>query len=212
MVSATRTARDLEVTAEALQRELQRLEMQRQSLERELAAVVAHLGSVQTALGALRDLLPPASSAAAAPQPATSVADSSDTDAPLGRANGRRRGDAVDEHRTADVAEPAREPSSVPSPSRPADSAGRPPAQPAETAEAADAGAGAQGNYGRLTEQILDYLASTGGAEVRARDVAAALGRDTDAGSINAVRSTLDRLVGASRVQRAGRGLYQAAS
>lgn len=214
MVSATRTARDLEVTAEALQRELQRLEIQRQSLERELAAVVAHLGSVQTALGALGNLLPAAPSATASPGPAASVAGPSDTGSPLGRANGRRRGDAVDEHRTAEAAEPAREPSSVPSPSRPADSAGRPPAQPAETPEAADtgSGAGAQGNYGRLTEQILDYLASTGGAEVRARDVAAALGRDTDAGSINAVRSTLDRLVGASRVQRAGRGLYQAAS
>ncbi|MFF3563705.1 hypothetical protein ACFYXS_27020 [Streptomyces sp. NPDC002574] len=69
-----------------------------------------------------------------------------------------------------------------------------------------------QGTYGKLTEQILEYLATTGGTEVRARDVAAALGRDANAGSINAVRSTLDRLVGASRVRRTGRGLYRAAS
>ncbi|MFF0300097.1 hypothetical protein ACFYTV_05395 [Streptomyces sp. NPDC004562] len=64
--------------------------------------------------------------------------------------------------------------------------------------------------YGALTEQILEYFARAGDAEVRARDVAAALGRDTDSGSINAVRSTLDRLVGTSRVRRAGRGLYRA--
>ncbi|MFI0240295.1 hypothetical protein [Streptomyces sp. NPDC016845] len=67
------------------------------------------------------------------------------------------------------------------------------------------------GTYGRLTEQILEYFATTGGAGVRARDVAAALGRDTDSGSINAVRSTLDRLVGTDRLRRAGRGLYRAA-
>ena len=65
-------------------------------------------------------------------------------------------------------------------------------------------------SYGRLTEQIMEYFAGIGDAHVRARDVAAALGRDTDSGSINGVRSTLDRLVGASRVQRAGRGLYRA--
>jgi hypothetical protein len=66
-------------------------------------------------------------------------------------------------------------------------------------------------SYGKLTEQILAYFAETGNKDVRARDVASALGRDTDSGSINAVRSTLDRLVGQSRVRRVGRGLYRAA-
>lgn len=65
--------------------------------------------------------------------------------------------------------------------------------------------------YGKLTEQIMEYFAEVGDVDVRARDVAAALGRDTDSGSINAVRSTLDRLVGTSRVRRAGRGLYRTA-
>ncbi|WP_419664753.1 hypothetical protein [Streptomyces sp. 2-1] len=64
--------------------------------------------------------------------------------------------------------------------------------------------------YGKLTEQTLDYLSQVGDADVRARDVATALGRATDSGSINAIRSTLDRLVGTSRVQRTGRGLYRA--
>lgn len=57
-----------------------------------------------------------------------------------------------------------------------------------------------QGKYGKLTDQILEYFATVGSVDVRARDVAAALGRDTDSGSINTVRSTLDRLVGTSRV------------
>ncbi|MER7926062.1 hypothetical protein ABTY96_23450 [Streptomyces sp. NPDC096057] len=64
--------------------------------------------------------------------------------------------------------------------------------------------------YGQLTEQIMEFFTHTADKEVRARDVAAALGRDTDSGSINAVRSTLDRLVGTSRIRRAGRGLYRA--
>ncbi|KUL52412.1 hypothetical protein [Streptomyces sp. NRRL S-1521] len=68
----------------------------------------------------------------------------------------------------------------------------------------------AQKSYGKLTEQILDYFAEVGDVDVRARDVAAALGRATDSSSINAVRSTLDRLVGTSRIRRTGRGLYRA--
>ncbi|NUR00869.1 MAG: hypothetical protein HOY79_31385 [Streptomyces sp.] len=80
-----------------------------------------------------------------------------------------------------------------------------------QAANAAPAGDDEQRTYGRLTEQILEFFAGTGGADVRARDVAAALGRDSDNGSINAVRSTLDRLVGTSRIRRSGRGLYRAA-
>ncbi|MFJ8107676.1 hypothetical protein [Streptomyces sp. NPDC096132] len=80
----------------------------------------------------------------------------------------------------------------------------------AQSPVADGAEADGQTKYGKLTEQIMDYFATVGDADVRARDVAAALGRDTDSGSINGVRSTLDRLVGASRVQRTGRGLYRA--
>ncbi|MFF0084875.1 hypothetical protein ACFYR1_35025 [Streptomyces canus] len=76
-------------------------------------------------------------------------------------------------------------------------------------ASRADTDSDADKQYGRLTEQVMVYFAKVGDAEVRARDVAAALGRDADSGSINAVRSTLDRLVASSRIQRAGRGLYR---
>ncbi|MEU3781890.1 hypothetical protein [Streptomyces sp900129855] len=147
MVSASRTAHSIEVTAEGLQEELARLQFQKQALERELAAVVAHLGSVQRALGALESALVTPAAAA----------------------------------RTDEYTAPG--------------------------ASRTDAEADKQ--YGKLTEQILAYFAKVGDVEVRARDVAAALGRDADSGSINAVRSTLDRLVASSRVQRAGRGLYR---
>ncbi|MFG2469799.1 hypothetical protein ACGFXB_30680 [Streptomyces canus] len=149
MVSASRTAHSIEVTAEGLQEELARLQFQKQALERELAAVVAHLGSVQRALGALESALV----------------------TPRAEAQ-------VDEH-------------TVPGASQ------------------TDTDSDADKQYGRLTEQVMAYFAKVGDAEVRARDVAAALGRDTDSGSINAVRSTLDRLVASSRIQRAGRGLYR---
>ena len=64
--------------------------------------------------------------------------------------------------------------------------------------------------YGRLTGQNLHHFAQIGDTDVRARDVAVASGRATDSGSIDAIRSTLDRLVGASRVRHTGRGLYRA--
>ncbi|WP_431963668.1 hypothetical protein [Actinacidiphila sp. bgisy160] len=174
MVSAAHTTEDLQVTAGALQGELQRLELQKQALERELAAVVAHLGSVRRALGALSHL---------------AVESPTALDAG-GQAEGRQP--AVMEEGVAEETGHADE-------------------DGADGGTAERAAASVAAGYGRLTEQILEYLATMGGSEVRARDVAAALGRDENAGSINAVRSTLDRLVGASRVQRAGRGLYRAA-
>ncbi|MEU4098579.1 hypothetical protein [Streptomyces sp. NPDC026673] len=192
MVSAVHTTEDLQVTAAALQGELQRLELQRQALERELAAVVAHLGSVRRTLGVIGHL-----KGAALPAPPD--------------------GGRVEEGRlpaTAVEAVAAIEAGAV-SAAGAAGEAGASEQTEAATDDATAAdrngAAVAAGNYGRLTEQILEYLATTGGAEVRAREVAAALGRDESAGSINAVRSTLDRLVGASRVRRAGRGLYGAA-
>ncbi|MFI6876151.1 hypothetical protein ACIBL6_22250 [Streptomyces sp. NPDC050400] len=185
MVSVTPTARNIESTAESLQEDLARLEIQKQALERELAAVTAHLGSVQLALDALQALMPGSGPApAASPSPARVAAPSPVKPSPV-----------------------------KPSPVKRSAAAAAPTAAAKERpakADRSDEGADDGKTYGKLTEQILAYFAKAGGAEVRARDVASALGRDTDSGSINAVRSTLDRLVGASRVQRAGRGLYRA--
>ncbi|MGP4084872.1 hypothetical protein [Streptomyces sp. KR55] len=195
MVSATHAAHNIEITAESLQEELARLEVQKQALERELAAVVAHLGSVQRALSALEVLMH--DTAGAAPAATASAA-------PTGPA-----------HATAPV-----EPQTDVSSSASADVASKtePQVQQPErrqgakvlAASGASADADGQRKYGKLTEQILEYFATVDNVDVRARDVAAALGRDTDSGSINAVRSTLDRLVGTSRIRRTGRGLYRA--
>ncbi|MFI0507753.1 hypothetical protein ACH3WN_33740 [Streptomyces albogriseolus] len=195
MVAVTRTTRNIEITAENLQEELHRLEVQRHALERELAAVTAHLGSVQQALAALQGLIRTAPPAASRPEVSGPVAAVPAAD-PVGSA-GPGPSAAVEAPATAD--ERTRAARSAPDRTRPA--------RPESERTAQD-----QGKYGRLTEQIMEFFATTGGTPVRARDVAAALGRDTDAGSINAVRSTLDRLVGTSRIRRAGRGLYCAHS
>ncbi|MEV5685007.1 hypothetical protein AB0L68_17700 [Streptomyces sp. NPDC052164] len=192
MVSVTHTAHDIEVTAESLQEDLARLSVQKQALERELAAVVAHLGSVQRALGALQSLMSPAGSAPpdTAPTPGAGTA---------ARVEALPKSPVVDPDDVAATAgRPAQDAHSTAVP----EEHGPAPESSAET--------GGQKQYGRLTEQILDYFAGVGDTEVRARDVAAALGRATDSGSINAVRSTLDRLVGTSRIRRTGRGLYRA--
>ncbi|MDX3849475.1 hypothetical protein [Streptomyces sp. AK02-01A] len=192
MVPVAYTTQNIEITAENLQAQLHRLEEQRQALERELAAVVAHLGSVQKALGVLQDLMRVAPAGESVPAVSPRVGESMDAAHDKGGepAAGKPEPEAADVSRPPARAEKKQIPS-------------------AAVPQLRVAGDAEQGKYGQLTEQILEYFASTD-ASVRARDVAAALGRDTDSGSINAVRSTLDRLVGASRIHRAGRGLYRA--
>lgn len=198
MVSASHAARNIEITAESLQADLTRLRIQKQALERELAAVGAHLDSVQRTLSALATLMPgqdhtaPASTGAAG----TAVVDSDRTAKPVRP----RKDNAPSESTDADVT-----PKSTVRAQKPQSG------KNTQHAVAADTGTDGQKKYGRLTEQIMEYFDQVGDVDVRARDVAAALGRDSDSGSINGVRSTLDRLVGMSRVQRTGRGLYRAA-
>jgi hypothetical protein len=193
MVSVTRTAHNIEITAESLQEDLARLQIQKQALERELAAVVAHLGSVQRALSALEVLmLTPAAAA------------STDTAGVAIPERGRTATPVAPQTDTASF-----EPADVTTKSAPRArkaETGKDVERPAATGSDSDR----QKHYGKLTEQIMAYFAEVGDVDVRARDVAAALGRDSDSGSINGVRSTLDRLVGTSRVQRTGRGLYRA--
>ncbi|WP_426567642.1 hypothetical protein [Streptomyces canus] len=195
MVSGARTAHSIEITAESLQADLARLQLQKQALERELAAVVAHLGSVQRALSALQTVMLAPDAAASTATAGAATARSGQAAAP---AEPRADGDSAEPAgTTAHVAPRSRKPHGE--------------KKDAAPAAAADADTDGQKRYGKLTEQIMEYFAGVGDVDVRARDVAAALGRDTDSGSINGVRSTLDRLVGASRIQRTGRGLYRAA-
>ncbi|UUN25242.1 hypothetical protein [Streptomyces sp. FIT100] len=199
MVSASRAAHNIEITAESLQEDLARLEVQKQALERELAAVVAHLGSVQRALSALEVLM--AGTAAVAPADVARAAAAAPDQT------------VVSPSASADVApktEPkARQPKGRQAAKAPA-AHSTPSSSGASSASPDSTEADSQRTYGKLTEHILEYFATVGTADVRARDVAAALGRDADSGSINAVRSTLDRLVGTSRIRRTGRGLYRA--
>ncbi|WP_328890906.1 hypothetical protein [Streptomyces sp. NBC_00316] len=200
MVSAARTAHNIEITAESLQEDLARLEVQRQALERELAAVVAHLGSVQRALGALQALMSETGEAVSA---GTAEADHGTAPSPA-----EAQADALPTNRPdAAPALRARQPERRPDARKPAPPAGRAGAGATTGSRTATDG---DTSYGKLTEQILEYFAGVGNVDVRARDVAAFLGRDTDSGTINTVRSTLDRLVGASRIRRTGRGLYRA--
>jgi hypothetical protein len=199
MVAATHTTRNIEITAENLQEELHRLEAQRQALERELAAVTAHLGSVHQALEALQGLMHTAPPATSRPVVSGPVADIPATES-------AEPGPSAAVDAPAAAGERTKASENAPGRARPARR------EPERTGQDQGKSGQDQGKYGRLTEQIMEFFAGTGGTAVRARDVAAALGRDTDAGSINAVRSTLDRLVGTSRIQRAGRGLYRAHS
>lgn len=189
MVPATRTAHSIESTAESLQEDLARLEQQKRALERELAAVAAHLDSVQRALNALSVLMADPARAKTATGAGASPSDT---------------GRTVQARGSSPVADA---PANSAAPARAATGQKRRTSPKEQTARAEKPG---QQTYGKLTEQILEYFADVPDRDVRARDVAAALGRDTDNGNINAIRSTLDRLVGASRISRAGRGLYRA--
>jgi hypothetical protein len=219
MTSVSVTPDSLKATTELLRAELPRLEEHQQTLESELATVTERLEFVRTALAALQAL----SLAPQAPAPAGHT----DTAGP-----GSRAGTDLDATASS-VTEAAEDADSSPAAGRAGRTAAtvvsqkqyaeapkkRSSAKKAATSKRAKAVAPAQPvPSGRdkqdagLTEQVIEILARSGGSPVRARDVASALGRDESAGSVNAVRSTLDRLVATSRADRAGRGLYQSRS
>ncbi|MFE2600947.1 hypothetical protein ACFXCZ_31370 [Streptomyces sp. NPDC059396] len=224
MTSVSGAPGSIEATTALLLGELPELEAQQRTLQTELATVTERLDSVRAALSALQALsLAPrvvesgASEAAEAVAPAEGDVPAGESaepsaEAPAGEADSEAGTDAAGTE--ADEA-PVR-------PRIPRARAGRKAAEDAasedapkerkrRTAKKAVADAGTEDQpAGGLTEQILTVLADAGDTPVRARDVAQVLGRDDSPGSINAVRSTLDRLVGSSRAHRAGRGLYQA--
>lgn len=204
MVSASHTAHNIEITAESLQEDLARLEIQKQALERELAAVVAHLGSVQRALNTLEALMHGAAQPQAADTTAAVSTKRPRPSAPVPQQEGTSSQSADGATLTGGV----QKQQSTASRRDPRDSASPAVANVVSPTPGLRTSGDDDKKYGKLTEQILEYFAGAGDAHVRARDVAAALGRDTDSGSINAVRSTMDRLVGTSRIRRTGRGLY----
>jgi hypothetical protein len=195
MVLASRTARSIESTAAGLQGDLDRLELQKRSLERELAAVAAHLDTVRRAVHALETVMASPADTASAAQPVVPRRHPAAVSTPRSRAGSH----------TARVA-----PADAGATSRPPRREEKAGTRASRSKKASRRKNDTDRAYGQLTEQILTHLSQVGDTDVRARDVATALGRATDSGTINAVRSTLDRLVGTSRVRRTGRGLYRA--
>ncbi|MEV7085704.1 hypothetical protein AB0O07_07395 [Streptomyces sp. NPDC093085] len=198
MTSTSGTPDGIDTTTAYLRAELPRLESQQQALEQELATVTARLESVRTALNALQALAP------APGTPDTPLeAEEEAGDVVVGVPVAEDRGNAAEEAAAA--------PEAKRRPVKKKPVAGGGAAKGAARKKKAPAPAAGEPAGAGLTGQILAILDAAGDTPVRARDVAAELGRDGTPGSINAVRSTLDRLVGSSRAHRAGRGLYQAA-
>jgi chromosome segregation ATPase len=201
MTSAPASPSSVEATTTLLQAELPRLEAHQQSLEKELAAVTERLESVRSALTALQALsgvphvLQEAEEAVEAEEAATPAAEpvvEQVATVPAPRRSGGKK--AVAKKRGA-AKKPAR--------------AAKPAAAKPAAAKKSEERTSDKEQASGLTRQVLDILADAKGGTVRARDVAKVLGRDGSPGDINAVRSTLDRLVATSRADRAGRGLYR---
>ncbi|MEV7374492.1 hypothetical protein AB0O51_26875 [Streptomyces sp. NPDC090301] len=197
----------VDATTAALQEELPHLEQLQQELEKELAAVSERVLSVRTALTALLAL--------------------AETPAPRAAVQAKREPAVVEDETAVEAAAPqdtgtvpaprkaattraggARETTPAKTTSRKERSSAKKPRATAASQKATPAAKDPAG----FTEQVIGILARTPKTPMRARDVAQALGRDSSTGAVNAVRSTLDRLVATSRAARAGRGLYQAAA
>ncbi|MEV5384485.1 hypothetical protein [Streptomyces sp. NPDC052721] len=178
------------------------LQSQQQSIQAELALVSGNIESIRGALAALRSVPP-----AVVPRPSSGEEDqrtspnAKEPDAPQPAPAA-----SVQPAETLTATESAHvQPSGDPvAPEEKATNSDRH-VGPSLTALSKGVSRGS-----RFTEQVIAVLARNPDIALRARDVAEALGRDESAGSINAVRSTLDRLVATSRARRAGRGLYQA--
>ncbi|MGW8955749.1 hypothetical protein [Streptomyces sp. NPDC055709] len=236
MTTAATAVNSVETTTAMLQAELPQLEKHQQALQEELAAVSVRLESVRGALTALSALSasaiphprvaepdagadteeaaapnePAAVEQSPAPEPATGEVAAADepASAPQETAPARRARKTSTSTSTAkknaakSADKPAkRRPAAKPTPAKAA--------KKTKESRSTTASDTAQ-DTGGLTEQVIAILGRNADVPLRARDVAEALGRDESTGSINAVRSTLDRLVATSRAHRAGRGLYQA--
>ena len=206
MSASLTPVQSIDATTAALQEELPQLEQLQLQLEKELAAVSERVLSVRTALTALLALAetPAPQAVRATPEPAV-VEDETAVQATTVQETG-----PVPAPRKAAVTRTASERKAAPAKTngRKERSSAKKPRVTAASRKDAPATKDPAG----FTEQVIAILARTPETPMRARDVAQALGRDSSTGAVNAVRSTLDRLVATSRAARAGRGLYQAAA
>jgi outer membrane biosynthesis protein TonB len=237
MTSSTNPAGSITEATALLQAELPQLEEYQQTLEKELASVTERLESVRGALAALQALSatpipapreaesvvatvlesPPAVAQEPVSEPLP-VEEPVAASAPEEPAEQKEERKAKPAARTAKAAgkRPAKKVAAKqPQAKKAGKQAQAKKAAPAQDRKKApekgpDTAAPALADASGLTDQVVAVLTRNADTPLRARDVAQALGRDDSTGSINTVRSTLDRLVATSRAHRAGRGLYQA--
>jgi outer membrane biosynthesis protein TonB len=237
MTSSTNPAGSITEATALLQAELPQLEEYQQTLEKELASVTERLESVRGALAALQAL---SATPIPAPREAESVvatvldsppavaqepvSEPLPAEEPVAAPAPEEPAEQKEEQKAKPVARTAKaagkRPAKTAAAKQPqAKKAGKQaqakkaaPAQDKKKAPAKsqDTAAPALADASGLTDQVVAVLTRNADTPLRARDVAQALGRDDSTGSINTVRSTLDRLVATSRAHRAGRGLYQA--
>ncbi|MEV4950227.1 hypothetical protein [Streptomyces sp. NPDC053755] len=211
MPSASIAAPSAQTTVSELRNELPRLEQRQQELEKDLAAVSERVNTVRNALTALlalaetpaplaveQEAAPAVENGAepqsdSAPENTDTVAPAESTTLPAPRKATKSRSSSAQKATKTS----ARKERAAAKPSRAKAAAPKKPAAAPQDA-------------GSLTEQVAAVLLQNPDTPQRARDVAKAVGRDSSAGEINTVRSTLDRLIASSRAVRAGRGLYQA--
>ncbi|MFJ8077021.1 hypothetical protein ACIQ7Q_24545 [Streptomyces sp. NPDC096176] len=225
------SSHSIATTTSMLEAELPQLEEQQQALQKELEQVTERLESVRGALTALNALagttLP--QPRAEVPAPADTAVQEAPTEESANDATLEPVAPVGEALQTNDAAVPAQKKTTSPrrSPRKAAAAPRRKAAAkvadepaPRRRTKKTASGKAAQAktvqekepaqDAGGLTDQVVAVLAGRPDTPLRARDVAQALGRDDTTGSINTVRSTLDRLVATSRAHRAGRGLYQA--
>ncbi|GAA1906532.1 hypothetical protein [Streptantibioticus ferralitis] len=204
----------IESTIELLETELPRLEEQQQTLEKNLAAVTERMAAVRAALRSLQALscaspLPEASAEEREVAAATSslpVVDEQRREVPV-PAPRQAEEDAGEATAVAAQDDVSTDPAQDSGPEEARRSAGRGRKKSAKATKAGKKASPAKRMRG-LSESIVACLERAEGP-LRAGEVNEALGRENTAGSVNSVRTALERLAVAARVQRVERGLYQ---
>ncbi|MEU1626717.1 hypothetical protein ABZ746_15605 [Streptomyces sp. NPDC020096] len=204
----------IESTIELLEAELPRLEEQQHTLEKHLAAVTERMTAVRDALRSLQALssaspLPEASAEArevGAVTPSLPVVDEQRREVPV-PAPRQTEEDTDEATAVAAQDEVSTDPAQDSEPAEGQRSARRSRKKSTKAAKASKKASPAKRMRG-LSENIVACLQGAEGP-LRAGEVNEALGRENTAGSVNSVRTALERLAAASRVQRVERGLYQ---
>ncbi|MFF7633071.1 hypothetical protein ACFZB9_07940 [Kitasatospora sp. NPDC008050] len=211
----------VEATITLLNREVPLLEKERRRLEAELNSASERLDAARTALESLRSLADAAfvQQAPAAKKSAV-VADADKQPAPkaartrtgASKAATAPKPAAAPKAEVVKAARATEKAAKKPRAQKPAPVKAKAPARATRktAAAAAPAPVASASRVPGVSEAIVAHLTAAAGP-VKVREVAGALGRADTAAGMNTVRTSLERLVKSSRVQRVGRGTYQVA-